>query len=411
MQDEIKKYGEEAYDIIKYAANDIGSRLPGSEGEKKFAFFMNEKLKELGLKPVVEKFLVAPRASIGGIPYAGWVGIIASIMLFFPQLAVVAFAALAATWVWLVVSVFLYKTWFDFAFHQEISQNVYAELLPKDGKYDYTIILSGHTDTSWNWKHSIKNPATVFVKMGLGVAAMLFLTVSALICTLQQFNAINPVWFASFYNWSRIVWVICIPLCYFITMWADSNERTASPGAMDNASGIAISYAITKYFKENPDKMPKNCRIIDYNSGSEEAGLRGALDFTKRHKGEAIFDNCYQLNIDGIGDKDYFEVITGDAWQFTKFDKDLEKMFIESMKEAGIEKPGCIVNPVGGCDSTPMSKAGVKTITFAAQNPVATNYYHTANDVPERIEPETITLAVDVVLKVIDKIADKENSK
>ena len=39
-------------------------------------------------------------------------------------------------------------------FKQEISQNTYGELLPPDGKYDYTIILSGHTDTSWCWRHS-----------------------------------------------------------------------------------------------------------------------------------------------------------------------------------------------------------------------------------------------------------------
>ena len=44
-------------------------------------------------------------------------------------------------WVWLILSVFLYKTWFDMFFKQEISQNTYGELLPPDGKYDYTIIL------------------------------------------------------------------------------------------------------------------------------------------------------------------------------------------------------------------------------------------------------------------------------
>ena len=62
----------------------------------------------------------------------------------------------------------------------------------------------------------------------------------------------------------------------FLIMWADPDPRNASRGAMDNASGCAISYVVTKYFKENPDKMPKNCRIIDFNCGSEEAGLRGS---------------------------------------------------------------------------------------------------------------------------------------
>ena len=86
--------------------------------------------------------------------------------------------------------------------------------------------------------------------------------------------------------------------------------------------------------------------------------------------------------------------------------EDLENMFFDAMKEAGIQKPGNIANPVGGCDSTPFQKAGVKSITFAAQNPVMSDYYHTFRDVPERFSPETVGLGLDVVLRVISKIEE-----
>ena len=56
MRQEITQYAGEAYDIVKTAANDIGSRLPGSEGEKKFADFMQGKLEDIGVKPVREGF-------------------------------------------------------------------------------------------------------------------------------------------------------------------------------------------------------------------------------------------------------------------------------------------------------------------------------------------------------------------
>ena len=36
MKEESRKYVQEAYDIVTYAAKKIGSRLPGSEGEKKY---------------------------------------------------------------------------------------------------------------------------------------------------------------------------------------------------------------------------------------------------------------------------------------------------------------------------------------------------------------------------------------
>ena len=85
-------------------------------------------------------------------------------------------------------------------------------------------------------------------------------------------------------------------------------------------------------------------------------------------------------------------------------------MFKESMREAGIKNPGDIANPVGGCDSTPFQKAGVKSITFAAQNPVMSDYYHTYRDVPERFSADTVGLGLDVVLRVISKI-DQERTK
>ena len=51
-------------------------------------------------------------------------------------------------------------------------------------------------------------------------------------------------------------------------------------GAMDNAMRIGLSYAVIKYFKENPDKMPKNCRIVDIISALS-GGLRGSMHFAR----------------------------------------------------------------------------------------------------------------------------------
>ena len=152
--------------------------------------------------------------------------------------------------------------------------------------------------------------------------------------------------------------------------------------------------------------MPKNCRIIDFNCGSEEVGLRGSMAFAQAHKGEPILENAWNINIDSIADKDYFEVIIKDDWQFCRFDKDLEQMFKDTFDELGIvsKTNGCIHNPVGGCDSTPMTRAGIKSATFAAQNPTLTYYYHTWHDVPERFSVETVGDGFDVLLGVIDKI-------
>lgn len=431
MKEENRRYAEEAFEIVEHAAKKIGSRLPGSDGEKEYAAYMGDKLRSIGIEPVREEFAVSPRASIGGIPYAGYLGLIMSALVYVAlHLSAVWYGmALASVvcWVWLILSVFLYKTWFDMFFKQEISQNTYGELLPPDGKYDYTIILSGHTDTSWCWRHSAHaskfkktKPAmglvATFAKVGFGVICFLFLTAVSIAMTVISSGVyFGEVWalkiansasFANFLFAMHFLPVVTAIGCMFVVMWADPNPRNASRGAMDNATGCALSFAVTKYFHDHPEKMPKNCRIIDFNCGSEEAGLRGSIAFTREHKGEPILENTWNINIDSVADKDFFEVVIKDDWQFCRFDTDLEKMFKDTFNELGIvsKTNGCIHNPVGGCDSTPMTKAGMKSVTFAAQDHTLTYYYHTWHDVPERFELETVGDGFDVILGVIDKI-------
>ena len=423
MKEENRRYAEEAFEIVEHAAKKIGSRLPGSDGEKEYAAYMGDKLRSIGIEPVREEFAVSPRASIGGIPYAGYLGLIMSALVYVAlHLSAVWYGmALASVvcWVWLILSVFLYKTWFDMFFKQEISQNTYGELLPPDGKYDYTIILSGHTDTSWCWRHSAHaskfkktKPAmglvATFAKVGFGVICFLFLTAVSIAMTVISSGVyFGEVWalkiansasFANFLFAMHFLPVVTAIGCMFVVMWADPNPRNASRGAMDNATGCALSFAVTKYFHDHPEKMPKNCRIIDFNCGSEEAGLRGSIAFTREHKGEPILENTWNINIDSVADKDFFEVVIKDDWQFCRFDTDLEKMFKDTFNELGI------VSKTNGCIHNPVTKAGMKSVTFAAQDPTLTYYYHTWHDMPERFELETVGDGFDVILGVIDKI-------
>lgn len=446
MKEENRKYAEEAYEIVSDAALKIGSRLPGSEGETKFHRYMQDKLRAIGITPKEEEFAVSPRSGIGGLPYAGYAGTIVSVgaLLAFSinslWYAVGAFAFISI--IWLITSCFLYKTWFDMFFPQEISRNSYGVLEPEDGKYDYTIILSGHTDTSWCWRHSehaykykdkpILGLLATYIKVGFGAVCFFLITLFSIFMGIVQLlkdlsaagigsaaGSLSPLAqklsvleaspvFARILFIMHIAAVITAFGCLFVAMWNDPHGKNASRGAMDNATGIALSYEVIKYFKENPDKMPKNCRIVDLNVGSEESGLRGSMYFAQEHKNDDLTQNAWNINIDSVADKDYFEVVIKDDWQGCRFDTDLEQMFKDTFNELEIpskSKDHCIHNPVGGCDSTPMTRAGIKSVTFAAQNPMLTYYYHTWRDLPERFEVETVGDGFDVVLGVIDRIA------
>ncbi len=430
MKEQTKQYADLAYEIVKDAEN-IGSRLPGSAGEKKYADYMAKKLEDIGIKPKTEEFAVSPRSAIGGLPYAGWAGLILSVLTYFafrvPTLwfGMALFGLLVVFW--LFSCCFLYSKWSDIFFRQRISQNVYGELVPEDGKYDYTIILSGHTDTCWTWRHSENNykyrnkPIVglilTYAKVGFGaVCVFLNVGIAVAMAIIRGGYFFNAPWAVEtmastsykYFNFALffIPFITAIG-SLIIAAWNDPNEDTASRGAMDNATGCALSYAVIKYFKDNPDKMPKNCRIIDFNCGSEEAGLRGSMAFAEEHKYDDMLKNAWNINIDSVADKEYFEVVIKDDWQNCRFDTDLEKMFKETFNELNIKSKtnGCIHNPVGGCDSTPMTRAGVKSVTFAAQDPTMTYYYHTWRDKADRFEVETVGTGFDIVISVIDKIA------
>ena len=437
MKEENRKYAEEAYEIVNDAAYKIGSRLPGSEGEAKFHDYMAEKLKSIGVKPVKEEFAVSPRSGIGGLSYAGWAGVLVSIAAYGALkvetlwIPIGAFACLAVFW--LIFSCFLYKTWFDMYFPQKISQNSYGVLEPEEGEAEYTIILSGHTDTSWCWRHSehaykykdkpIKGIIATYGKVGFGaVCFFVMMSIAIFMGVFTLFEAFSAPWTEAVANtkfyeiFMDILYIfpaVSAFGCWFVIMWGDPDGSNASRGAMDNATGIALSYEVLKYFKENPDKMPKNCRIVDLNVGSEESGLRGSMYFAQEHKNDELTKNAWNINIDSVADKDYFEVVIKDDWQGCRFDVDMEEMFKETFKELGIpsKTDHCIHNPVGGCDSTPMTRGGIKSVTFAAQNPMLTYYYHTWRDMPERFEMETVGDGFDVVLGVIDKIAKFQEEK
>ncbi len=424
MREQLRSYAEDGYKLVEHIANDIGPRVPGSDEEKQLHTEMSGKLKDIGLNPKTEKFIFAPFSSIGGMPYVGWGGIVTLALLviafLFSDISVIAGIVLHCIaflygfglLMWIIFGVLKYKTWFDWAFKQEVSHNTYAELTPDDGEYDYTIYLTGHTDTSWTLKHSVcgkHHPAFIYTKIGIGAVS----TILAIALSFIMF----VLYLCGVYEYLEMAIVLgCLsPIlglgCFMLCLYRERNPRAASPGAMDNATGVALAYETIKYFKENPDKLPPRCRIIDMNVGAEESGLRGSIAFTRKHKDDGMLDNAYHINIDSIADKDFFEVIHGDAWLCPHFDKELASLAHEAMKESGVEKPGRMSNPVGGCDSTPFQKAGVPSVTLAAQNPIMSNYYHTLYDVPERFDSDVMLTGFETVIRLIGKIAEKESNK
>ena len=399
-----KKGAKMIFDFCKVIIDKHGPRLPGSEEEKAaqkdIAAIMEN---ATGVKPTVENFKLAPRASIGAIPYLGYAGFVALALYYIHP--VPSFIVSLCTLLFAVVQVFTYKGWFDRFFKQEESCNVYSVMDGK-GPIDHTIVFSGHADSSWLWQMAAKNPKTMIIRTVLGVVGV----VSVIIGSLLRFFAgmwsvVKPEEMATgYYLFLLITPLLFIYGLYSLCIYLTHDKKKASPGAMDNLTGVGASIFMGKYFKDNPEKLPDNCRVIIASLGSEEAGLKGSEAFMKAHAGdENLLINPYFFNIDSLRDYEHFNAVKGDSWLMSKFDDDMKNMLVKAFENAGV-KPNIIVNPVGGCDSTPICRAGYKTITFAAQKPDVTDYYHTYRDTCDGLDMNTLEKSVDIIIDVTEQI-------
>lgn len=389
-------------DFVKNIIDKHGPRLPGSKEEKEAQKDIFEIMKnDFKCEPVSEEFQLAPRSSIGAIPYLGAAGFAALALYYIHPLFALVISA--CTLIFAVVQVFLYKGWFDFICKKETSRNTYSVIDGK-GTIDHTIVFSGHTDSSWLWNMAVKNPKTMILRTVYGIVGVIIILGLSIIRTvLKNYSFINTEKNAYYYMF-LIIPLLFIPGIYSLCIYLSYDKKKASPGAMDNLTGVGAALYVGKYFTDNSNLLPDNCRIIIAALGSEEAGLKGSFAFMKKHADDKnLLINPYFVNIDSLRDYDHFNVVIGDTWQGTRFDKDMESMLKKSISNAGIE-PHVIYNPVGGCDSTPICKKGYKTITFAVQNPVVTDYYHTYKDTYDGLNENTIDKSIDILLDLTEQI-------
>lgn len=415
----IQENAQLTYDLISDVVNSTGPRLPGSEEEKKGANIFAMQLDSFGFEPHVEKFKVSPRASVASVPTLGILGFISIAAFYLSPAITFVISILVLTYG--ILQIFTYTGAFDFIAQKYHSQNVYASIEPKNSQIDRTIVLSGHMDSSWNWKLSLQNPKTLAVKLSLGTLAIVFLFFLSLVAvckgakdfTYWETNIINQE-DGTIENVGNLIMMLLpllsVPGCFWLTQFLTLDKETACPGAMDNMSGVALSLVCLKYFKEHPESMPKNTRLMCVAFGSEEAGLKGSKEFCKVHKKE-FNDHYYVLNLDSFRDKDSFNVIEGDRWMGSHFDKELVDLSLKTMEELGIENPIKFTNPAGGCDSTSFYRAGVKTVTLSGQSTKPTNYYHTNKDTVANLKMDALEQGFELVTTLVPKIAEMDMLK
>jgi Zn-dependent M28 family amino/carboxypeptidase len=151
----------------------------------------------------------------------------------------------------------------------------------------------------------------------------------------------------------------------------------------------------------------ENTEVIALVTGSEEAGLRGAKYFAKKHLEELTKIPTVFISLETFRDIDYLENYTRDLSGTVKhhpkvielIDKAAVKLFGKPLKHSSVF--------LGASDAAAITQAGIPAGAIAAMDPSPASYYHTRKDSCENLSPECFSKGLRLAL-TIAYIYDKE---
>ena len=180
------------------------------------------------------------------------------------------------------------------------------------------------------------------------------------------------------------------------------------PGAMDDLAGCAVVSGLGKYLddaKQNGDFFPENTEIVLLGCAAEESGLRGAKRYVSTHRKELQKTPTYGIFLDGIYDEKHLTVVNREISTGARHDSYLIRLAQECAAERGWPIKTLPI-PLGASDAAAFSReGGVPSTCLLCQDisRLVVNY-HTRFDTIEHIRPESLTVSLQLVIDMLEKI-------
>jgi len=379
-----------AFEHLDKLAYEIGPRLAGTRGEKQAAEYIRKQLEGYGYNVKVQEFEFVSKTTRtrvkAGLLLAAFIA-----SLFLPaQYSIITFiAALSLFYV------------LPRAMPKIRSQNIIGTIGPK--KHKKHLLIGAHYDSA---------RCTVSYRLNIFVRLALFPTTCAFaICLFARLLGASLDW--------PIVWVL-FALIFFpigVGMFISTSGRHVSPGANDNASGVAVMLEVARAAAESP----ADAELTFVAFGAEEQGLEGSRAFVK---GQKMDEKIAVLNLDMLGaGKQPFIVEGNGLFRKTRTPPQLNEVLMKCCKSVGF-KPRLWWASLAGHDHIPFVRAKLLATTFTIDEvgrdrlgdilgkllrlpnsrTRGYRYIHTINDIPDRVRLENIEQAGRVVLEFIKTV-------
>ena len=326
-------------DGIREVCEKYKRRAPGSQSERDAQVFFKKLLAKFSDEVISEDFTLHPHAFMGFIPIAATLLLIAMVLLRFGTSVVTSVFAAVLPVLCLLMFLFefmMYKSFVDFLFPKRVSTNVYA-VRKASGETKRRIIFGGHTDASPEWTYSLHGQIKTIAPVMAGAIISMFVNLGINIYFLiNVLKTGAPIEFEGVF---KVLWII--ELCFvpfIIAIYFFINWRVIVDGANDNLSANYIALSVIKEMAEQ-DLRFENTDVCCLISGSEEAGLRGARAFARKHRKELLDTETVFIAMDTMREVEQLMVYTRGCTGTVKDSKAVGELIREAGRNVGIEMP------------------------------------------------------------------------
>lgn len=391
-------------DGIKYVCEHYKNRAPGSQSERDAQEFFKKELSKYSDEVIMEDFELHPKAFMGFIPFAAilvilsvaayWLAPVVGSWLVIPAVIFTLFAVLM-----FIFEFMFYGEFVDFLFPKKVSRNVYAARKPK-GDVKRRIIFGGHADVSAEWTYSyigeLKALAPVMAGGIIGMFVVFFTNVAYLIKTISV--GMQPVELVGVWKVLGIVMFVFLPFVAGFIFFI--NWRIYVDGANDNLSACYIAAAVLKAMSDNDIRF-ENTEVGCFISGAEEAGIRGARAFARKHKKELQDVESVLIAMDTMREIEQLQIYNIGCTGTVHSSKAVGDLIHEAGINCGIDMPRAQLYP-GAIDSDAWAQEGLTAAGFCGVNHNPKRYYHTRQDTADNISPECIELSLEICLEIAE---------
>jgi len=396
----VREYTNYAIKSIKNVCKSFGPRPVGSEAEKNAQEYMKADLEKFCDEVKREEYKCSDKAFMAWVPIGAALLILSTIM-FTLGISIAGLVLSALTLFFVLAEFIFYKPVLDPVFPKVTSGNVYG-VRKASGETKKRIIISGHTDSAFEWTYTYKGGRPVVATIIVTAVVAILLGLGGNIYGLVHGGAVGGIVWGENGNIAlRIIAVLMyITVPVLVMAFRFCNYKMPVVGANDDLSGCFISCAVAKFLSDNDIRF-ENTEVAVLCAGGEEAGLRGSKAFAKANKAmlndgvETVF-----ISFDTIRELEFAKIYEKDMTGMVKNDRRVAELLQSAAKTVGIDVPIGTIE-LGSTDAAAMSQAGVPASAFTAMDPTPARYYHTRLDTADNLSAQAIDTGVKVALETV----------